>query len=526
MLRAGQPAAAIPILAAAIEAGGAPFDAYHALGTALMQTARFAEASAILAHAVELKPDSAAALWDLGAAYDQQDLHDHAIDAYQRAVTLSPRLAPVQLRLAQLYAAYSRNEDAAAALDHAAEAKPKTIEARLYRADAAHLRGDSIAAEKWARQAVALAPANAAAQGGLAGILYNQGRFAEAATGFEQALRLEPRAGKSWHGLAHCRKYAPGDDALSQRMEAVLRRPDLPDPERMIVHFALGKVLEDRGHYAAAMAQFDAANALRARGAPFDRAGMASLVDRAIATFTPDFFARHAATAAPDETPLFIVGMYRSGTTLVEQILSSHPAIAAGGELTVWGPTELEADENGDLPAARTGGAVAKYLSVLARIGPAAARVTDKLPANLFRLGAIHTLLPRARIIHCRRDPAETCLSIYTTNFSARLPFAARRDDLAFYYRHYARVMAHWRSVLPPEVFLEVDYERLVADRAAETARLVSFTGVTWDEACLRPEQNGRAIGTASAWQARQPVYGTSVERWRRFTGWEPARFS
>jgi tetratricopeptide (TPR) repeat protein len=524
LLRLGQPGEAVQVLLAAVEAGAEDFEAYHALGTGLLQTGRFADASSVLEHAAELKPDSAAAFSDLGAAYDQQGMHEQAIAAYQRAVTLAPRLGDVLARLGQLYAMYSRNAEASASLERAADAKPKAPQARLYRSDAALLRGDMAGAEAWARKGVALAPGDASAHGGLAGTLYNQGRFDEAAASFEQALRLEPRVGKFWHGLAQCRKYAAEDGPILERMGAVLRRGDLHDGDRMVIHFASGKVLEDRGDYARAMEQFVAANALRGRGLAFDKAALAAVVDRAIATFTPEFFARHADAGVADEKPLFIVGMYRSGTTLVEQILSSHPQIAGGGELTVWGPTELEpAAEAGDFDAARIGASAAKYLAALGQIGPRAARVTDKLPPNLFRLGEIHTLMPRARIIHCRRDPIDTCLSIYTTNFGPRIPFAAQQSDLAFYYRQYLRMMAHWRAVLPSEVFLEVEYEQLVAEREAETRRLIAFAGVAWDESCLRPERNERAIGTASAWQARQPVYATSVQRWRRYEGWGQA---
>ena len=521
LLRAGQSAASMPVLLAAIQAGATHFEAFHALGLAMLQNGRFAQAASILTHAVTLQPESAKAHWDLGAAFDHQNLHEQAIAAYQRAATLAPRLADVQLRLAQLYAMYSRHAEASACLDLAADIKPKTTEARLYRSDAALLRGDTEGAEDWARKAVAVAPDNAAAHGSLGGILYNQGRFTEAAATFESVLRLEPRAGKAWDGLAHCRKYTPDDASIVQRMGAVLQRRDLHDDDRMVIQFAMGKVLEDCGDYPGAMRHYEAANVLRARGPAFDRAALAALVDRAVALFTPAFFARHTDLGAPAEKPLFIVGMYRSGTTLVEQILSSHKQIAAGGELTVWGPAELEIEPGGaDLDPARAAAAVAKYLAVLERIGADAARVTDKLPTNLFRLGAIHALLPRAKIIHCRRDPIDTCLSLYTTNFATRLPFAASRDDLAFYYRQYTRMMAHWRAVLPREIFLEVEYEQLIADRAAETRRLVEFAGLDWDETCLRPEQNTRAIGTASAWQARQPVYGTSVARAARFAGW------
>jgi hypothetical protein len=205
----------------------------------------------------------------------------------------------------------------------------------------------------------------------------------------------------------------------------------------------------------------------------------------------------------------------------VEQILSSHPAIAAGGELTAWNTADIEVNEaTGTFDAPRARAATAKYLSVLHRVGPSAARVTDKLPLNFLRLGAIHTLLPDARIIHCQRDPIDTCLSIYTTLFKSRVGFAAKKDDLVFFYRLYQRLMAHWQKVLPAGVLMDVQYESLVANREAETRRLIAFTGLDWDQSCMRPEQNTRSISTASAWQARQPVYTSSLRRFRNYEPW------
>jgi len=187
----------------------------------------------------------------------------------------------------------------------------------------------------------------------------------------------------------------------------------------------------------------------------------------------------------------------------------------------VWTPGDLKIDAGtGAFDADRTHEAVAKYLSVLEKIGPSAARVTDKLPFNFFRLGAIHALMPHARIIHCRRDPVDTCLSIYSNLFKSRVNFAARKDDLVFCYQQYLRIMDHWRKMLPPEIFLEVQYERLIADREAETRRLIAFAGLDWNDSCLRPEENTRAIGTASARQARQPVYATSSQRWQHYEPW------
>jgi tetratricopeptide (TPR) repeat protein len=521
LLRSGQTFAAISVLHAAIQCDETHFDAHHALGSAFAQSGQFAEASAVLARAVTLRPDSAAANRDLGAAYDCQDLHEPAIEAYRRAVELKPALGDVQHRLGELYARYSRMEEASECFDRAADAGKNTAQARLYRSDARLLRGDLPAAEQWARRAIALEPASDAAHGTLGGVLYAQGRFEEAAACFETALRLNPKAAKCWDGLVHCRKYSASDNDVLDRMRAVLRGADLHDSERMTMQFAMGKVYDDCGDYAHAMEQFDAANKLRAKDLKFDRAGLAAQVDRNIRVLTHEFVAHSAANGVPDQRPLFIVGMYRSGTTLAEQIVSSHPDIAAGGELTVWAPGDLEIDAaTGAFDADRTQAAITKYLSVLAKIGPSASRVTDKLPFNFLRLGAIHTLMPQARIIHCQRDPIDTCVSMYSTPFSSRMGFVARKSDLVFCYQQYLRMMEHWRRVLPAEVFLEVQYERLVGDREAETRRLIAFTGLDWNDSCLAPERNKRAISTSSAWQVRQPVYATSMQRWRRYEPW------
>ncbi|MGH7111807.1 MAG: sulfotransferase family protein, partial [Stellaceae bacterium] len=223
-----------------------------------------------------------------------------------------------------------------------------------------------------------------------------------------------------------------------------------------------------------------------------------------------------------DETPLLIVGMPRSGTTLVEQIVSAHPEIGAGGELTFWNDTALPLARAGagEIAPAEIERIAREYLALLRRLAPGAARVTDKMPANFRWLGLIHLTVPQARIIHCRRDPIDTCLSNYFAYFSRLHPHSCDRADLVFYYREYLRLMAHWRTVLPPERYLEIDYEELVADRERMTRRLIAFTGLEWDDACLRPERNDRAVYTASSWQARQPVYGTSVRRWRHYEPW------
>jgi hypothetical protein len=222
------------------------------------------------------------------------------------------------------------------------------------------------------------------------------------------------------------------------------------------------------------------------------------------------------------ERAVFIVGMPRSGTTLVEQILSSHPDVAAGGEMAFWGRrapawlagTDPLADDSRLADLARD------YRGELSAISPTAARVTDKNPLNFAWLGLIRLAMPDAYIVHCRRNAVDTCLSCFMTSFSGGNSFAASRADLVFYYRDYARLMSHWRSTIPARRFLEIDYEELVTAPEVTTRRLVAFCELPWHPDCLAPERNRRSVQTASVVQARRPIYTGSVARWRRYHPW------
>jgi hypothetical protein len=217
-----------------------------------------------------------------------------------------------------------------------------------------------------------------------------------------------------------------------------------------------------------------------------------------------------------------IVGMPRSGTTLVEQIVSGHPEVAAGGELNFWnerGAAWLRAGAAGSEPPF-LGRAAAEYLGVLREIGPKAARVTDKMPFNFLWAGLIHLALSRAMIIHCRRTAIDTALSIHQTLFHPGLAFPTGGAELVAYFSSYRRLTDHWRRVLPADQLIEVDYEDLTRAPEPVIRRIIAGCGLKWDDACLRPERNPRAVKTPSKWQIRQPIYRHSIERWRRYEAW------
>ena len=458
----------------------------------------------------------------LAVSLDQQGRDAEAIAAYQRAVELTPRLAAALIRLGDLLERNAQPDRAIECFRRAVMAQPGGPDGRLHRVRLLMAEGRMNEAEPLLRQVVALEPGSWAGRKILADLLTAQGRFEEAVQSFDAAIAANPRQALAHYGLAMARKLTDADRWRIDRMIALLDDPALPQGDRMTLHFAAGKGLADVGDYQAAMRHFDHANQIRARTARFDQAGFAARIDQLIAAITPALLAERRDYATDDEAPLLIIGMPRSGTTLVEQIVSSHSRIVAGGEITFWvtRDPELELRNRTRFQPDEARAMAAEYLSRLRRIGPEARLITDKLPFNFLRLGLIHMLLPRARIIHCRRNPIDTCLSIYSLQFRARMDFAASKSDLAFVYRQYERLMEHWRAVLPPDRFLDVDYETLVAEPAAQTRRLIEFTGLDWEAACLRPEQNQRTVDTASMWQARQPMYRNSVERWRRYEPW------
>jgi tetratricopeptide (TPR) repeat protein len=521
LLEAGRLPASIAAFQRATRLDPGDGASHHALGRAFLATGRFAEAAASLRLATTLR-DDAAAYRDLGMALHRQRLDLEAMAAYRRAVELAPDLAETHAALGELLETAGDDQEAAECFRRAGAAAPDTAAGRLDLARALMLENNFTEAEVQLRHAVALDPQCDRLVKYLGDVLIRQGRFAEGIEAFDCALALNPRQVAAHFSLVDSKKCTEADRPRLAQMLSTLGDPELDDEDRLLLHFACGKLLDDLGEYREAMQHFEAANQIRRGGARFNGAAFAADVDRRLRRFTPAFFAASAGFGRDDETPLLIVGMPRSGTTLVEQIISSHPQIAAGGELPFWirraSPWGIA--EATYLPLESARDLSGEYLSLLRRIGPSAARVTDKQPFNLLCLGVIHLLLPKARIIQCRRHPVDTCLSLYFTHFKQTISFVSDKTDLAAAYQHYARLMDHWRTVLPSDRLLEVDYEKLVADRESVTRQLIDFAGLDWHDSCLWPERNRRAVTTASLWQARQPVYTTSVARWRHYEPW------
>ncbi len=548
-LQSGEPEQAIAPLRQAAALQPATATIHHDLGLACLDAGRVPDALAALQDAVTCDPHYARAWLRLGAAQERAGDAQAAIAAYHRATELLPSLAEAWFRAGALVFTLGHRERAVACFRRAASTAGRTGFGRLGAARALLAEERDAEAERVLRQALALDPANPMALDLLGNLLADAGRFDAARACFAAAIARAPLMAGSYYDLVRCRRITPADAGLLAEMDAALLVPGLDAAQRVRVHLALGKAQDDLGDVEAAMRHFDAAHEIRAAaaafvapalgapafvapalgapafvapalGAPsFDAAAFDMQVDRLIACFTPELVAAAPSLGVADATPLLIIGMPRSGTTLAEQILSSHPGVAAAGELNFWNErgAAWEAAGGAGLSPGFLGHAARDYLAVLRRVGAQAARVTDKMPFNFLWAGLIHLALPQATFIHCRRSAVATALSIHQTHFNPRLAFPTGGAALVAYIRSYERLTAHWRRVLPPQRFVEVEYERLTSSPEAEIRRVVAEAGLGWDDSCLHPERNARVVKTPSKWQARQAINRNSVDRWRRY---------
>jgi tetratricopeptide (TPR) repeat protein len=522
LLRAGRPADAIaPLRDASLLQPSNPI-IQHDLGLACLEVGCIPDAIAAFERAIANDPRYGDAYFRLGIALEKLGNIAAAIAAYDRATQLLPSLTEAWFRAGALAYTQGHREGAIGCFHRAAATGNRTSFGRLGKARALLIEDRNQEAEQMLRETLVADPRNAMAYDLLGNLLSEVGRFGEARACFERAIEIAPLLAGSYYELVRCRPVTSDDDGLLQGMQAALDTPGLEAGQRLRLHLAIGKAAEDLGDYALAMQHFDAADAVRRSSAPFNSASFSLEIDRLIARCTPELMARASEVGSSDATPVLIIGMPRSGTTLVEQIVSMHPEAEAGGELHFWNQRGAEWHRSvaagNERPFVTK--AAADYLAMLRAIAPTASRVTDKMPFNFLWAGLIHVTFPRAIIIHCRRAAVDTALSIHQTHFHPSLAFPTGGEELVEYFRGYQRLMDHWRSVLPADRFVEIDYEDLTRAPEPLIRRIIAACGLAWKDACLRPESNPRRVNTPSKWQARQPIYRTSVARWRRYELW------
>lgn len=498
-------------------------DALRYLGLAHILQHQFPEADHFLSRALRLAPADPGLLSALGTVRVNQSVYGDAIQLFSRALQIQPTHTDALSNLAAALTLLRQPAKAKSYLDRLIRVLPYSADAHVRASINTLNLNDVEDAIGYGRKAVRLAPENSPARLALAEALEAGGRFKQAKYQYLAVLATEPRQVTALSKLLSLK----GTHIAEQYVCAVrglLAEPQSRDTDRVQLSIALAQYYDFRGQYDSAFEHLHAGNTIRFKNHPFNSAAHSRAVDRLIHTCTSAALRSLPSHNVRSKKPVFIVGMPRSGTTLVEQILSSHSHVAAGGELpaiiniasqiTGTGTTYPEATRELDPTAlARL---ARQYLDKLDAISTSAARVTDKMPFNFMHLWLIVALLPDATIIHCRRDVRDICLSCYFTSFSQELQFASDLEALARYCLDYRRIMQHWRQVLPGR-FLEVDYERLVGNTEDSVRELLAFCGLPWDPTCMQFYRTDRGVRTPSRWQVRQPIYRHSVGRWRNY---------
>jgi tetratricopeptide (TPR) repeat protein len=495
-------------------------EAHSNLGNALRGLGQLDEAAASYGRALALDPNFAGAHSNLGDVLRDLGRLTAAAASCRRAIELQPDLAGAHNSLGNALLDLGQFAEAAASYRRAVALRRDFVEAHINLGLALRQQGRATEAQASCRTALEMNPNSAPAVVLQAELQADSGRFAEAEELFTRAAAIDPDLPESWAGIAHLRKMTRNDAAWAAEAQRIAgRRP--PPRREAYLRFAIGKYFDDVKDFENAFINFQRAHELaKSYGPAYDRQQLTRAVDEMIQFYDAEWAARIPVDPAVSARPVFIVGMPRSGTTLAEQILASHPAVFGAGELTFWSNVSAGHQARAHGGEATGGIAVdpaANYLRLLKDLSPDALRVVDKMPANFLRLGLIHEALPNARIIHMRRNPIDTCLSIYFQHFKTGHSYANDLHDLAHYYGEYLRLMRHWKTRLPEGAILEVPYESLVDDQETWSRTMLRYIGVPWDPCCIDFHRTSRSVMTASKWQVRQKMNRASIERWRNY---------
>ncbi len=504
------------------------FEALRGLGVLLNRQGRNAEAVERLAAALMVKPDDAIALAELGLATAELGNHREALGLYDRALALGGYQALALNYRGMSLLELGRATDALASFDAAIALSPDAIAAvrnnrgnallELGRIDEAlesydlALAAEPDLADAWVNKAIALAEV---------------GRIAEAIELVERAIALQPKTARYYWRLAGLKALAPGDAHVRAMLDLVAD-PSRAEAERVDLHFALGRVFAGAGDHDRAFSHFLDANALRRKTTAYDEDATLAAIEAIPAGFPPELLSAADGLGDPSEQPVFVLGMPRSGTTLVEQILASHPKAFGTGETALFARILRRFPPNAiDLDAAPAD-ATELWRDHMQRIGadflaalrerspPEAERTVEKTLENWRLVGLIRLALPNARIIHVTRNPLDACVSCFSRQF-VDLPYTYDLAELGRHYRAQAALMDYWRGCTPDHILLEIRYEEIVADLEGQARRLLAHCGLDWDPHCLEFHRTERRVRTASVTQVRQPIYDTSIGSWRAY---------
>lgn len=534
---------------------------YNQLGNIAVALKNFDLAAESFLKALTLAPGFAEAHHSYGIILFKQGKYNEALSYFEKAVEINPNLVPARVTLGRYYVGKGRWAEACAQFDAAIALKPgdvkmlstignacqtasaidaavKYFEMTLAVDDtlwkvhnnigcALEAKGEAKQAIKHYRRALTLSPNNPVLHNNYGNALAKSGEIEKAIRQYQKASALDPQFAASFANVTRFKKFTAEDSAEINRLEELLFTPGLSRDHIANLHFALGKVYDDTKDFEKAFAHYRKGNDLVDATQPPDTGEFERIYAASRDIFTKAFFAERAALGHPSDRPIFVVGMPRSGSTLVEQIISSHPDVVGGDEIghmqhlrsvisQVIKSSKPYPQCMTDITQDNVMALAKSYLDKLDEIDSFAPHVIDKMLYNFLNIGMIQLIFPNAKIVHCSRHPLDSCLSSYFQKFAGGNTYTYNLETLGRYYRCYLDFMRLWNEVLPGKIH-EVYYADMVDDQEGESRKLLEYLGLPWDERCLQFHKNSRTVLTASLWQVRQPMYKTSKARWEKY---------
>jgi tetratricopeptide (TPR) repeat protein len=496
------------------------------LGALLLEEDEIDEAEKMLQQALQLAPNYPEAICNLGGVMLAREQNDAALVQYQRALQLRPVYAEAQMGLSKTLQALEQLPQAESAAQRAVEMAPENAKAHALLASVLNDKLDGQSAQAEYEKALVLDANCEEALLGMGDLHIQNGKMELAESLFRKSLVLKPDSIATRIHLVQVKKVKSGDANFESLRGEENQLPSFSDNKQLSLHFALGKGYDDIGEHDKAFPHFLAGCKQKRSKFCYDAEAMTQQFQEITTLFNKSYLEDLRGCGDASALPIFVLGMPRSGTTLTEQIIASHPEVFGAGELPdllriAHRKTTPELDRFPDNLQALNGEYLsawgAEYIAELRKHDASVKHITDKMPANFFMVGLIHVMLPNAKIIHVNRNPVDTCVSCFTHLFKQKQEHTYDLAELGRYYRDYGRLMQHWRSVLPADALLDVQYEDIVADKEKEARRLLAFCNLEWDAACLNFHKTERTVRTASVTQVRQPIYTSSVDRWRKY---------
>ena len=531
LIALGQPDAAVASCRRALEIKPDFADAHNNLGTALVELGKVDAAIESYRRALQLKPGNAGMHSNLGLALIALGQPDAAVASCRRALEIKPDFADAHNNLGTALVELGKVDVAIESYRRALQFKPDFADALSNLGAPLRETGDLAEAAECYRRALEIDPDHIGAMLGLARLYMESGDIEGAEKQLSGILEISPDNLGARCLSAELKKVQLGDEnfASLSAIENAVRsgRLTLPPKDQIALNFALGKCFDDIGNYENAFAHFAEGCKMKRATLRYDADQKSKFFDDIMRVFGRETIGRLKGGGDLSDVPIFVLGMPRSGTTLTEQIIASHPQVHGAGELPDLGViAQRDTDGTGrtfpyniaTIDGTKLASWGRDYVAGLQRRAPEARHITDKMPANFLDIGLIYLMLPNAKIVHVNRNPLDNCLSCFMQLFGNN--YQEHTYDLAElgrYYADYARLMQHWRNVLPPGAFLDVQYEDVVKDLETQARRIIDFCGLDWHDACLEFHKSRRTVRTRSVMQVREPIYRSSVERWRSY---------